>query len=170
MNMPTDLPVNFIAITERRRAVITISSTALGINATNAFRNDSIAANLAEWIVTLFPTQGDDGASVAEVLLFVVTSTYTACALAAANFGYYALSATKATPRIITIHATFLINLATETELGPGVVCPVGATSCVVTIVTARGYCIVTTERRLGIVHFSSTLLVNFVGIAEVVA
>ena len=105
----------------------------------------------------------------AEVFLCIVAATYTACTMAATDFGDNVLSTAKVPRGIITRQATLKIHLATETELGSGVICLVVATRGVATILASRGNFIVTAEGGLSIVDVSTTLLVDFVCVAKVV-
>ena len=100
--LTVDLLVNLIGVTERRHAIIAAFSAATRINATNTPTNHGTTANLGSWVVDLFPTQGNDLASMAEVFLCIVAPTYTACTMAATDFGYHVLSTAKVPRGIIT--------------------------------------------------------------------
>lgn len=164
------LLVNNSSVAKSRKLAVTVFTTAPGVRSSCALSNHRITTNLVHWVVTLLPAQRNDFASIAEVLARIIASSDTTRTIAATNLGHHALGAAKIPDRIIRKQSAFLVHFAAVTELGAPVVGAVVTALSISTVTTAGCNQVVAAERRLDIVDIAPALLVDLVGIAEVVA
>ena len=140
------------------------------MRSSRAFSNHRITAEFAQWVVTLLPAQRNDLASIAKVLARIIASCDAARAMTATNLGHHALGAAKVPDGIIRQQSALLVHFAAITEFRARVISAFVTTPRIATITTSGCNQVVTAKRRLNIVDISTALLVDLVGIAEVVA